>query len=252
MTTIDSDRHILLEGNYNARDIGGYPIEGGGSTRWKVFLRSDRMDLLTAADQAKLVDYGVRSIIDLRTVHETRETPNVFVDSDQVPYVHCDLMGDTPTPLTAEELAHGLPAVRIERAYTGWLDYRKAQFAEVLGRLADPGTGPVLYHCAGGKDRTGVISALLLGIAGVPRDVILDDYTLTSEFLYRRALLGGARPEEKPVSSPREYADEYCPRDGMARTLAHLDRGYGGIEAYVRAIGLTEGQIETLREMLIE
>ena len=251
MTTIDSDRHILLEGNYNARDIGGYPIEGGGSTRWRVFMRSDRMDLLTAADQAKLLGYGVRSIIDLRTVHETRETPNVFVESDQIGYVHCDLMGDTPTPIT-DEVALGLPAVRIERSYTGWLDYRKAQVAEVLGMLADPGFGPALYHCAGGKDRTGVISALLLGIAGVPRDVILDDYTLTSEFLYRRALLGGARPEEKPVSSPREYADEYCPRDGMARTLAHLDRGYGGIEDYVRAIGLSDGQIEALRKMLIE
>ena len=251
MTTIDSDRHILLEGNYNARDIGGFPIEGGGSTRWRVFMRSDRMDLLTAADQAKLQDYGVRSIIDLRTVHETRETPNVFVESDQIAYVHCDLMGDTPTPIT-DEVALGLPAVRIERSYTGWLDYRKAQVAEVLDMLADPGFGPALYHCAGGKDRTGVISALLLGIAGVPRDVILDDYTLTSEFLYRRALLGGARPEEKPVSSPREYADEYCPRDGMARTLAHLDRGYGGIEAYVRDIGLSDGQIEALRDMLIE
>ena len=251
MTTIDSDRHILLEGNYNARDIGGYPIAGGGSTRWKVFMRSDRMDLLTAADQAKLQDYGVRSIIDLRTVHETRETPNVFVESDEIAYVHCDLMGDTPTPIT-DEVALGLPAVRIERSYTGWLDYRKAQFAEVLGMLADPAFGPALYHCAGGKDRTGVISALLLSIAGVPRDVILDDYTLTSEFLYRRALLGGARPEEMPVSSPREYADEYCPRDGMARTLAHLDRGYGGIEAYVRSIGLTEGQVKALREMLTE
>ncbi len=252
MTTIESDRHILLEGNYNARDIGGYPIEGGGSTRWGVFLRSDRMDQLTAADRSKLLDYGVRSVIDLRTVYETRETPNVFAGSDQVAYVHCDLMGDTPTPLTADEIAIGLPATRIERAYTGWLDYRKAQFAEVLGRLAEPGFGPSLYHCAGGKDRTGVISAILLSIAGVPRDVVLDDYTLTSVFLYRRALLGAARPEEKPVSSPREYADEYCPRDGMVRTLAHLDREYGGIEPYVRSIGLTQGQVETLRAMLTE
>ena len=121
----------------------------------------------------------------------------------------------------------------------------------MLGRLADPGFGPAVYHCAGGKDRTGIISALLLGLAGVDRETILGDYTLTSIFHYRRALMGGANAVEEPVSSASDYADKYCPGDGMARTLAHLDREYGGIEPYVRAIGLTEGQVESLREMLI-
>ena len=252
MTAIDSDRHILLEGNYNARDIGGYPIEGGGSTRWKVFLRSDRMDLLTAADQAKLLDYGVRSVIDLRMPPETVETPNVFAASSEVAYHHCDIIGDSPSLITQSEVETGIPAARIALTYTTWLDHRQAQFAEVLGKLAEPGFGPAVYHCAGGKDRTGVISALLLGLAGVARETILDDYTLTSIFLFRRAAMGGASEFEKPVLSAREYQDNYCPRDGMARTLAHLDDNYGGIDAYVRAIGLTERQIETLRRMLIE
>ena len=252
MTLIAPQRHIGLEGSYNTRDIGGYPIEGGGATRWKRFLRSDGMHRLTAGDQAMLLAYGVRAVIDLRTTFETETTPNVFVDSDQVAFHHCDIMGDAPTLLTADQVAVGLPAARIEHSYTGWLDDRQAQVGEVLTKLAEPDFGPAVYHCAGGKDRTGVITALLLGLAGVPRDVILDDYTLTSEFLYRRALLGGARPEEKPVASPREYEDEYCPRDGMVRTLAHLDNKYGGIEAYVRAIGLTGGQIDALRGELIE
>ena len=122
----------------------------------------------------------------------------------------------------------------------------------MLGRLADPEFGPAVYHCAGGKDRTGIISALLLGLAGVDRETILDDYTMTSIFHFRRSIMGGANALEKPVSSARDYAEEYCPRDGMARTLAHLDDRYGGIEAYVRAIGLTGGQIDGLRDMLIE
>ena len=252
MTTIAPQRYLGLEGSYNTRDIGGYPIQGGGWTQWKRFLRSDGMHRLTDDDQARLVAYGVRAAIDLRMPLETVETPNVFAESSDVSYHHCDIIGDSPALITPEEVATVIPAARIAKSYTTWLDYRQAQFAEVLGKLADPGFGPAVYHCAGGKDRTGIISALLLGLAGVSRDVILDDYTLTSIFHYRRSLMGGASAFEKPVLSASEYEDRYCPRDGMARTLAHLDENYGGIEAYVRAIGLTEGQIESLRGMLIE
>ena len=252
MTLIAPQRYLGLEGSYNTRDIGGYSIEGGGWTQWRKFLRSDGMHRLTAGDQEKLVAYGVRAVIDLRTPYETVETPNVFAESSQVAYHHCDIIGDAPALITPEQVSAGLPVARIAHSYTTWLDARQAQFAEVLGMLAEPGYGPAVYHCAGGKDRTGIISALLLGLAGVGREVILDDYTLTSIFHFRRAIMGGASAVEKPVLSASEYEDEYCPREGMARTLAHLDNRYGGIEAYVRAIGLTEGQIEALRETLTE
>ena len=252
MTLIAPQRYLGLEGSYNTRDIGGYPIEGGGRTRWKRFLRSDGMHRLTPGDRAKLAAYGVRAVVDLRTPRETEETPNVFAGSSEVTYHHCDIIGDAPALITPEQVLTGLPVARIAHSYTTWLDHRQAQFAEVLGRQADPGFGPAVYHCAGGKDRTGIISALLLGLAGVDRETILDDYTMTSIFHFRRSIMGGASALEKPVSSARDYAEEYCPRDGMARTLAHLDDRYGGIEAYVRAIGLTGGQIDGLRDMLIE
>ena len=75
-------RHLGLAGTYNTRDIGGYPTTDGGSTRWQVFLRSDNMHALTAADQDALIDYGVRTVVDLRTTRETELTPNVFAKSD--------------------------------------------------------------------------------------------------------------------------------------------------------------------------
>ena len=252
MTTIPPQRYLGLEGSYNTRDIGGYPIEGGGLTRWKVFLRSDGMHRLTGGDRARLAAYGVRAVIDLRTPRETVETPNVFADSSEVAYHHCDIIGDAPALITPEQVTAGLPAARIAHSYTTWLDHRQAQFAEVLGKLAEPGFGPAVYHCAGGKDRTGIISALLLGLAGVGRETILDDYAITSIFHFRRAIMGGANALEEPVLSAREYEGRYCPRDGMARTLAHLDDRYGGIEAYVSAIGLTGSRIDALRDMLIE
>ena len=252
MTSISPQRYLGLEGSFNTRDIGGYPIEGGGWTRWRRFLRSDGMHRLSGSDQARLMAYGVRAVIDLRTPQETVETPNVFAESSDVAYHHCDIIGDAPALIAPDEVTSGIPVARIAHSYTTWLDYRQAQFAEVLGRLAEPGFGPAVYHCAGGKDRTGIISAILLTIAGVPRDIILDDYALTSIFHFRRSIMGGASAFEEPVLSASEYREQYCPRDGMGRTLAHLDRKYGGIEEYVRVIGLNEGQIEALREMLIE
>ena len=252
MTTIAPQRYLGLEGSYNTRDIGGYPIEGGGWTQWNRFLRSDGMHRLTNGDQARLTNYGVRAVIDLRTPQETVETPNVFAGSSEVTYHHCDIIGDAPALITPKQVLTGLPVARIAHSYTTWMDHRQAQFAEVLGKLADPGFGPAIYHCAGGKDRTGIISALLLSLAGVGRETILDDYTLTSIFHFRRSIMGGASAFEEPVESAGDYADRYCPRDGMARTLAHLDDNYGGVEGYVRAIGLPEGQIDDLRRMLIE
>lgn len=252
MNSIPPQRYLGLEGSFNTRDIGGYPIEGGGWTNWGKFLRSDGMHRLTDGDQARLKDYGVQAVIDLRTPMETVETPNVFAGSSEVSYHHCDIIGDAPVLITPDEVTSGIPAARIAHSYTTWLDHRQAQFAEVLDKLAEPGYGPAVYHCAGGKDRTGIISALLLGLAGVGRKTILDDYTLTSIFHFRRSLMGGASEFEQPVLSASEYEDQYCPRDGMERTLAHLDDNYGGIEAYVRAIGLSGGQIEALRRMLVQ
>ena len=75
MTLIAPQRYLGLEGSYNTRDIGGYPIEGGGRTRWKRFLRSDGMHRLTPGDRSRLAAYGVRAVIDLRTPRETEEDP---------------------------------------------------------------------------------------------------------------------------------------------------------------------------------
>ena len=239
-------RHIVLEGSYNTRDIGGYPIEEGGTTRWKTFIRSDGMHRLTDDDQVRLMDYGVRTVIDLRTTVETETTPNVFADSAHPSYHHCNLIGDAQY----EREAIAVPAVRIARTYTRWLDERQAQVADALKKLASPGSQTAIYHCASGKDRAGLITALLLSLAGVSRDVVVADYALTAEFLYMRLVSGGAPSWEEEVGSPAEFEALYCPRDGMARTFAHLDRVYGSVEEYAQSIGLTPGQIGNIRSAL--
>ncbi len=242
-------RHLGLAGTYNTRDIGGYKTEDGGQTRWQVFLRSDNMHNLTAADQDRLLDYGVRTVVDLRTTRETEATPNVFAGSDRARYVWHNVIGDERTAST-EDVVTGVPSDRIQRSYTSWLDRRQDQVREVLSTLAEPDTGAAIYHCAGGKDRTGVISALLLDIAGVSRQTIAEDYGLTGRYLHQRNIDSAVENEETPFATWQQYQAEFCPPEGMIKTLQHLDDNYGGVEPYLEVIGLDAAQIGQLRSAL--
>ena len=247
--TITPGRHLGLERTYNTRDIGGYPTEDGGTTRWKVFLRSDNMHDLSAADQDALIDFGVRTVVDLRTTWETKTTPNVFANSDRVRYVWHNIIGDERTAST-QNVVTGVPSNKIQHAYTSWLDHRQDQVGATLSTLAEPDTGAAIYHCAAGKDRTGVISALLLDIAGVSRQTIAEDYGLTGRYLHQRNLDSATDNGETPLATWQLYQAEFCPPEGMIKTLQHLDDNYGGVLPYLETIGLDTSQIGVLREAL--
>jgi protein-tyrosine phosphatase len=97
-----------------------------------------------------------------------------------------------------------------------------------------------------------VISALLLDIAGVARETIAEDYALTARYLLERNLDGHGFPEQDGVTTWQQYQAEYCPPEGMMKTLQHLDERYGGVAEYMQAIGLSGEQIESLRSALAE
>ena len=246
-------RHLDIDGVYNLRDLGGYPTSDGRQTRWKTFVRSASMHALPPASQSALIDYGVRTVIDLRRTHETEEAPNVFVGSSEVAYHHQNMLGDEPAQ-ERDALPEGSgPAEYVKAAYTSWLDDRQPQIGETLATLADPESRPAVYHCAGGKDRTGVISALLLGLARVPGDVIAEDYALSARYLMDRYFAEQASPDSDPGNFTWEdYQREYCPADGMLLVLQHLKERYGGIEPYVRTVGLDSDQIRSVRNALVE
>ncbi|GIS64794.1 MAG: hypothetical protein CM1200mP3_10420 [Chloroflexota bacterium] len=144
----------------------------------------DSMHRLTSKDRVTLPQYGVGTVVDLRTTEETELTPNVsqWIRNSVRPSQYCR---DDPLPRAVTlNVETGIPADRIRISYTNWLDTRQTVFRQVLTLLAKPSARPVIYHCAGGKDRTGVISALLLDIAGVDRETIAEDYSLTARYLY--------------------------------------------------------------------
>ena len=110
-----------------------------------------------------------------------------------------------------------------------------------------------LFHCAGGTDRTGIIAALLLGIAGVPEGTIAEDYALSAKALLERQLAEEPREGASPDDMTNKRSQqELAPAEAMRMTLRHLEERYGGIEGYVRAIGLTTDHIESIRAAMLE
>ena len=252
-SAVNPMRHLDLKGSYNIRDLGGYRTTDGRTTRWRTLLRSGTMHGLPVESQEALIDYGVRTVIDLRTTAETRDFPNVFSDSSKVAFRHQNMIGDAPLEGAENVVEGGEVADRILASYSAWLDQRQPRIGETLATLAEPTALPAIYHCAGGKDRTGTISALLLGIAGVPPETIAQDYALTARYLIDRYFDEQAAPGVTPATYTwKDYQSEFCPPEAMLKVLGHLDDHYGGIEGYVRAVGLSDHQIESLRHALVE
>ena len=242
-------RHLPLEGSYNVRDLGGYQTSNGGVTRWKTILRSGDMHSLTLKSKAALVDYGVRTVVDLRRDTELEERLNVFADSPGIAYHHHDIWGDLIAPDRSDS----------DDASVWWLGHyslllgeHRSQVCDAVATVADPDNWPVVFHCAAGKDRTGVVAALILSLAGVPSAMIAEDYALSAHFLLDR-FLAVTPPEELPVGFGwREYQREHCPPAAMRKTLKHVESVYGGAEGYLIGGGVSQAQIASLRSAFLE
>jgi len=230
-------RELSWAGCANVRDLGGVPIEGGGETRAGVFVRADNVGLLTHEGWASLVEHGVERIVDLRWQQEVAEDPPRDVD---IEVTHVSLLGTLDASMR-DEIDDYLPddvAGYRAQQYAAFLDRYRPEFGRVFAALAEPTDGAVVFHCSAGKDRTGLIAALLLRLAGVSIEDAAEDYALSEEGVMR--LFGSG-------------ADSYSmfllktPADAMARTLETL----GDVEAYLRSAGLTGDQIERLRSRLV-
>ena len=237
-------RHLQLEGTYNVRDVGGYVTTDGRITRWRRLLRADGLHRLSAEAQQTLRDIGLRTIIDLRRPSEAEQQPNVFATATTLRYRHMPLyqivVGDRDERSLGE-------------IYRWIVDECQPQVAAVIALLTEPDALPGLVHCTAGKDRTGVIIALLLGAVGVPVETIVADYALSAEHL------GSGFVEEMRLRITAAGLDwaQYerlmiSPAGFMHDLLAHLDTQYGGVQHYLRTIGIDGEQLAVLRANLTE
>jgi len=259
-----AERLLPLEGGRNFRDLGGYRAEDGRQVRWGRIFRSGVMSGLTSADMAYLRGLGVGAICDLRNPTERREEPNPFLTAGGPQVVAFDY--DMSTSLEALALARTREdgVAGFAAAYAGFLGTLTPHYADMFARLVK-GEAPLAFNCSAGKDRTGVASALILSVLGVPRETVVADYGLTQVYtppsLYLKQMASGGHvsgltPEQAQAMArmPREVLMVIMGSDPevMRQTLALIDQKYGGPIALAKArFGLTDAGIARMRDLYL-
>jgi protein-tyrosine phosphatase len=190
------DRHLHWEGCFNVRDLGGLPAAGGGRIRRGAIVRADRVDRLTAAGWSALEAHGVRTVIDLRNDDELGE--DVAPRPAGIDTVRVALDGVEDTEFWSH-WASG-PWFGTPMYYRPFLDRAPQRVAAAMAAIARARPGGVLVHCAGGRDRTGLVTLLLLALAGVPAETIADDYALSEERIAAAAAVG-AQPDASAIAT---------------------------------------------------
>lgn len=239
-------RLIDLEGCLNFRDLGGYPTADGRQVRWRQAFRSDALHAVTPADVARLRDeIGLATVIDLRSTAELHADGEGPLQRAGILHHHLPLFdGKTIWPVERPAM------VTLADRYWLLAEYAKDKIASVLAALA-AAEGPAVYHCAAGKDRTGVISAVLLGVLDVPDEVIVADYVATRENL--DAIVERLRTMEsyKSVLSALPEDTLHAEAETMIGFLERIRAEYGHMRAYAQAAGVAPDALETLVTRLV-
>lgn len=232
-------RMISLEGARNVRDLGGLLGQSGQPLRQHRFVRADSLESLHAMDVIRLLEYGITIDIDLRSKHERQQWGDALSNIAEVDYV--------PVPLLdgLEQHLASLPA-SLGELYVAALQHCQHGFRDIFQTMvAQPDAG-ILFHCSAGKDRTGMIAALLLDLAGVSHSQIVLDYAQSASNL--TGLLD--KLAEQNASELKHLLGSEP--EHMALFLSELSQQHGGAAGYLRHIGLDQAAVATLRSSMFE
>lgn len=233
------DRHLAWDGCWNVRDLGGLLTADGRPIRRGAVVRSDSANRLTATGWAALLAHGVRTIVDLRDL--TEQVPDLAPRSATLTTVCVPLEDRTDEAFWDRwRSLSGTPLY-----YRAFLERWPERFAAVFAAIAEAGPGGVLIHCAAGRDRTGLVTLLLLALAGVPADEIAADYALSAERL-RARWAHEDRPDEDLKTRQHLRQANTSAREAILSVLSSLD-----VAAYLRAGGLRPDQEAALLRRLL-
>jgi protein-tyrosine phosphatase len=235
-----------ISGIVNFRDLGGHATPDGPVRHGRVF-RSDSLAHVNADDLEHLVEErGVRTVVDLRGATEVDAYPNHPMRDAGATIHHVPLID----PAKREQSGFEWETMTLVDLYRFILMSAGPQFVEVMQIIAEPANHPLVFHCAAGKDRAGLIAATVLGLLQVDDEEIVADYAQTSAALDELR----ARAHKRAEGSGRAPADRFMTADAetMREALAWLRAEHGGFEPYMLSHGFTAGEVELMRASLIE
>ncbi len=253
-----SERRLPLQGAVNFRDLGGYSARAGKRIKWGKIFRSDHLSSLTDRDMTFLNGMRIHRVYDFRTSAEAQRRPDRFPADGPGKYLHLPIdhlkfdpttifqklkRGDTGW-LTRESLIEGY-ILNIEKSASVW--------GELFRCLADPAQLPLVFHCTGGKDRTGTCAALILLALGVSEKTVIYDHGLSNTYI--RDVVEGIYARFASTGVDRKKIAPYfsAPRYCIEAMLAHLHEKYGSAVDYLKSeVGVSEEMLKRIREHLLE
>ena len=252
---LQRSRELTWDGCLNVRDLGGHRTEDGGETRFGAIVRADSLSQLTDEGWKAAVDYGISTVIDLRGDHERADDPpaELAVEVQHVPFMEADQSGWDEIIQTVEAAAKAAPdaATATRDVYLIFLEHFKRNAAAGIRAVANAPEGGVAVHCVGGKDRTGLLTAFLLYLAGVDVEQIAADYALSEERLRPRHEAWFAEAETD-AERERLQRISQTPAESIVGVFEELERRFGSVEGYLRVAGLTDHDLELARARLRE
>ena len=240
------ERQIPLEGCFNFRDLGGYPTRDGRRLRWRRLFRADGLQHLTESDVGHLrEELRLSDIVDLRSSFELEADGRGRLERESIAFHHVPLFdGDTRN-------TERPPAANLAALYLGMLEFAKEPIGRVVRLLAEADSSAV-YHCAAGKDRTGVISCVLLSLLGVDDELIVADYALSQESM--DDIIGRLNQSKGYEQMWDELPPDtlHAMPETMRELLTSIEDRWGSMHGYAREAGLDEAVFDRLAQTCLE
>ncbi|NLW89231.1 MAG: tyrosine-protein phosphatase [Clostridiaceae bacterium] len=232
---------LMIPSLYNARDMGGMPTVSGRMTAYKRFIRSDSPSFLDEKGMEELIAYSVRTVIDLRSDQEIRREGNPFLNRSDILFRNIPLLAADPDDMNDPTMSY-LVRNSLGHLYIMMLEHSQTAIRNVFQTVVVAPEGAIVFHCMHGKDRTGLIAALLYLLAGVSRENIIRNYEKSYDYI--RPLVDPML-ENMPPNTHHMYRSD---GNNMRLLLDHIDKKYEGhAEIYMEEIGLAGEEIEKIR-----
>lgn len=232
---------LPLEKAYNVRELGGYASKDV-SIKWRRFLRGDDLSQLSSFDISYLKNYGVTSILDLRSHDECRTRPDAISASDDIVHINVPFMVgqvDNIMDTVKGDFILGDFYVQLLQEFT---------MVETLLRVvANAPEGCMLFHCAAGKDRTGVLSMLLLSLVGIDKEDIMANYQVSQTNLLRNTTI-----RKRNLPKNMDPSCLYSDPSNIEKCLMYINENFGTTENYLKHCGLSEEEIQKIKHKLIK
>jgi protein-tyrosine phosphatase len=248
------NRHLKFESVLNFRDIGGYPAGDGHTVAWRRVFRSGEFRNITPDDFKRLTcELGVVSVVDLRSGFELQNHGKGLLEGSDIKYCNIAFMADGGDPE-----ANSKRYSQLTNMGDFYLELaRQKEFGqkivEALEVIADSKNHPIVFHCAVGKDRTGMLAACLLSLLGVAEKDIIEDYALSEPYMDALLAKFKANPPEKGSGPPMDIPEYFwkAPPSSMELFLSTINKEYGSVKQYVAHMGGKPDLAERLAKTLL-